>query len=178
MEIIIKYWSQITVVIGIVIGGIGFILKILLNWNLRKKEITFSKLKETKIIELKNFYSSYINLEVELKNLLRATAQNKEEDIQTIQQRMPEIWKQFYFDSTFIRLYLSTDELEIFEELKKELDNIQLKIDFYRIDQKFGEYDNDLIKELRHIRDEIFPVRIPALLKQIEKNFKNDFNIK
>ena len=91
---------------------------------------------------------------------------------------MPEIWKQFYFDSTFIRLYLSTDELVIFEELKKELDNIQLKIDFYRIDQKFGKYDNDLIKELRHIMDEIFPVRIPALLKQIEQNFKKDFNIK
>ena len=87
MEIIIKYWSQITVVIGIVIGGIGFILKILLNWNLRKKEITFSKLKETKIIELKNFYSSYINLEVELKNLLHATAQDQIEDIKIIQQK-------------------------------------------------------------------------------------------
>ena len=146
--------------------------------ELEKKEITFSKIKETKIIELRRFYSSYINLEFELKRLFHATAQDRAEDVAEIQLRMPEIWKQFCLDSTFLRIYLSNNELEIFEELKKELDNAQLKIDYYRMDQKYKKYDNDLIKELRYIRDEVFPNKIPALLKQIESNFKKDFNIK
>lgn len=178
LEISIKYWSQITVLIGILFGGIGFLLSLYFNWNIKKKEITFSKIRETKIIELRAFYTSYVNLEVHLKSLQFATSQNRKEYEDEIRKKMPEIWKQFYLDFTFLRIFLNSDELEKFEELNGELDNIQKKIDFYQIDREYETYDNDLIKELRHIRDDVFPKRIPALLKAIEKNLKKDFNIR
>lgn len=175
---VISYWSQITVLIGVIIGGIGFLLKLYFNWTIKKKEITYSKIRETKIKELREFYSSYVNLEVHLKSLHFASGQNQKEYEAEIKKRMPEIWKKFYLDFTFIKIFLSSDELVLFEELNRELDNIQKKIDFYQIEREYETYDKELIKELRHIRDEIFPKRIPELLKRIEINLKKDFEIK
>jgi len=178
IETIIKYWSQITVLVGVFIGGIGFLLKLYFNWTIKKKEITYSKIRETKIKELREFYSSYVNLEVHLKSLHFASGQNQKEYESEIRKIMPEIWKKFYLDFTFLRIFLSSDEIVLFEELNSELDNIQKKIDFYQIDRNYETYDKELIKELRHIRDEIFPKKIPDLLKRIELNLKKDFNIK
>lgn len=175
---LIDYWSQITVLIGVIIGGIGFLLKLYFNWTIKKKEITYSKIRETKIKELREFYTSYVNLEVHLKSLHFASGQNQKEYEAEIRKRMPEIWKKFYLDFTFLRIFLSSDEIVLFEELNRELDNIQKKIDFYQIDREYETYDKELIKELKYIRDEIFPKRIPDLLKRIEINLKKDFEIK
>lgn len=177
-NILINYWSQITVLISVIIGGIAFLLKLYFNWTIKKKEITYSKIRETKINELREFYTSYVNLEVHLKSLHFASGQNQKEYEVEIRKRMPEIWKKFYLDFTFLRIFLSSDELVLFEELNSELDNVQKKIDFYQIDREYETYDKELIKELRHIRDEIFPKRIPDLLKRIEINLKKDFEIK
>ena len=176
-EKLIKYWSQITVLIGITVGGIGFLLKLYFNWNLKKKEITFSKISETKIAELKNFYETFIILESQLKSLHFATAQNKKEQEIEIREKIPNIWTEFYLSFRFVRIFLNTKELEPFEDLIAELENIQLKINYYKAENDLGVLDNKLIKELRHIRNEIFPKRIPELLSVIEKNLKEGFNI-
>ena len=177
-DILIKYWSQITVLIGVILWGIGFLLKLYFNWILKKKEITYIKIRETKINELREFYSSYIDLEVHLKSLHFASGKRQKEYEAEIRKKMPDIWKKFYLDFTFLRIFLKPDELVFFEQLNDELDNIQKKIDFYKIDREFEAYDKELIKELRYIRDEIFPKRIPDLLKKIETNLRKDFDIK
>jgi hypothetical protein len=178
IEIVTKFWAQIVVLLSVIFGGIGFLLQLYFNWTVKKKEITFSKVRETKIKELREFYSSYINLELHLKSLHFASGQNKKEYETEIRAKMPEIWKKFYLDFTFLRIFLNSDELVHFEELNIELENIQKKIDFYQIDKEFETYDRELILELRHIRDEIFPNRIPTLIKRIELNLRNDFEIK
>ena len=178
LEILVKYWSQITILLGISFGGIGFILKIYFNWSIRQKEITYDKIRETKLKELKQFYTSYMNLETHLKKLQFATAQNRTESETQIRNLLPDIWRQFYLDFTFLRIFLNSDELGVFENLHNELENIQLKLDYYQIDRELNDFDVGLIKELRNIRDNIFPKRIPELLRIIETNLKKDFNIK
>lgn len=174
LEIINKYWSQIIVLLL----GFGYLIKLYFNWRLKQKEITFDKIRETKLKELKQFYKSYINLESHLKELQFAAAKNQTENEHQIRKLLPDIWRQFYLDFTFLRIFLSTEELKSFENLHKELENIQLKLDYYQIDRKLDDYDTELIKELRYIRDNIFPKRIPELLRLIENNLKKDFNIK
>lgn len=178
IEIVTKYWSQIVVLLSVMFGGIGFLLQLYFNWKVKKKEITFSKVRETKIKELREFYSSYINLELHLKSLHFASGQNQKQYEAEIRAKMPEIWKKFYLDFTFLKIFLNSDELVLFEELNIELENIQKKIDYYQIDKEFNNYDRDLILELRHIRDEIFPKRIPKIIKRIEYNLRKDFEIK
>ncbi|MCD4665316.1 MAG: hypothetical protein K8R68_08590, partial [Bacteroidales bacterium] len=128
--------------------------------------------------ELKQFYTSYINLETYLKRLQFAAAQNKTDSEKEVRNKLPDIWRQFYIDFTFLRIFLNTNELAVFENLNEELENIQLKLDFYQLDRELNEYDKELIKELRNIRDNIFPKRIPELLRIVENNLKKDFNIK
>lgn len=174
LEILNKYWSQIIVLLL----GFGYLIKSYFNWRLKQKEITFDKIKETKLKELKQFYKSYINLESHLKQLQFAAAKSKIEEENRVRNLLPDIWRQFYLDFTFLRIFLSSEELKSFENLHKELENIQKKLDYYKIDRDMDDYDMELIKELRYIRDNIFPKRIPELLILIENNLKKDFNIK
>jgi len=178
LEFIVKYWSQLILLLGLFFGGVGFLLKLYFNWNIKRKEITFNKITETKITELKQFYSSFKILETHLKKLQVATAQGNIEFENKVREKLPEIWDKFYHDFTFLRLFLNSEELELFEKLNKVLDDIQLKLDFQRIDRDLGETDSDLVKELRLIRSEVFPKQIPKLLDLIETNLKKEFGVK
>jgi hypothetical protein len=113
-----------------------------------------------------------------LRSLQFATAQGRTENASELRNQMPEIWNHFYLSFTFLRIFLKNEEIKPFEELEKELNNVQLKLDYYKMDYDAGDYDAELIKELRHIRDEVFPKKIPNLLQAIEMNLKKDFNIK
>ena len=168
-EILMKHWSQITLFTGVIMVGIGFIYK--------KKEITYDKIREAKLKELKQFHKSYINLETYLRDLLHASAQDKIDKEKEIRNSLTEVWNQFYLDFSFLRFFLRKDELVVFENLNQELEYIQLKLDLYKIERESNGYDQKLIEELRNIRDNIFPKRIPELLKIIENNFRKDFNI-
>jgi hypothetical protein len=177
-ELLLKNWSQFSVLFITFVGGSGFLLKLYFNWSIRKKEITYNKIRESKIQELRAFYKSYVNLEIHLRGLHHATSVNNQQLEDKLYEKMPELWNQFYFDFTFLKIFLTTSETKVFEELSEELDNIQKNIDFYQIDREFKTVDNNTVKQLRFIRDEVFPKRIPALLKTIEMNLKKDFNIK
>lgn len=176
LQFIVKYWAQFSVLIF----GIGFLFKVYFDWNIRKKEIIFNHIKSTKVNELKAFYDSYIEFELLLKNIHYLTAQSNEKLEKELRQKLPETWKSFKKNMTFLSVFLSKKEYILFEELEKELGNIWLKLDFYEIDRRFEglERDKDLVEELRHIRDVVFPTKLPAILKLIEKNLKKDFNIK
>lgn len=178
MDYLIKYWYQFALLISILFGGIGYLLKLYFAWNIKRKEILFSKIKVTKIDELKEFYKSYIELEFELKNLQSASAVNDIEYEKELRSKLPMLWKSFYFNLTYIRLFLYDDELELFESLYKELNNIHLKLDFYKIEREYGNINKELRSELISIRDDIFPRRLPGLLRKIEYNVKEDFGLR
>jgi hypothetical protein len=161
MNFIVNYLSQIALLVTIFFTGIGYLLKLYFVWSIRKKEILFSKIKESKIAELKEFYNSYVDLEFALRNLYYASAQSQIEKESEIRKRLPDLWKKFYMNMTFLKIFLYDDELELINELDKELNNIYLKIDFYQIDKEFGNVDPALRKELIHIREVVF-----------EKNFQ------
>jgi len=68
-QIVIDNWAQITVIVGV----IGFIISKVIEVNIKKREIKYSKLQEKKIIEIKSFYKSYHALELALRDYLYQT---------------------------------------------------------------------------------------------------------
>ncbi|NVK85194.1 MAG: hypothetical protein HWE21_12785 [Cytophagia bacterium] len=176
-KLLSDYWSQIALIIGITTSGIGYILKVFLSWNLKRKEITFSKVREAKLVELKLFFESYIQLESHLRSLRLAVAQGHETSEKEIRQTLTDSWLKFNLHLTYLKIFLSSDEIEPFEKIQSELENINKKLDFFTIDKQHGTIDSDLIKELRVLGPEVFLKRLPELLNIIQKNLKKDLKI-
>ncbi|NLN96302.1 MAG: hypothetical protein GX128_09060 [Bacteroidales bacterium] len=177
LEIIGTYWPQFSFLLTILIGGTSYLLKIYFDWDLRRREIIFNQIKETKIMELKNFYISFFRLEACLKDLYQALAEDNEESEQEARNEFSDLWIKFKLSFTYLKVFLDLNEIEPFEKLKAILENIHLKLDFYKIDQASKESDRELIKELRKIGREIFPKKIPEIFDVIENNLKKDFKI-
>ncbi|MFZ4861400.1 hypothetical protein ACL9RF_04385 [Sphingobacterium sp. Mn56C] len=57
-KFIIDYWSQIAVIITILVGGIGYLLKIGFDWDLKKREIKYSMILTKRTTALENFISN------------------------------------------------------------------------------------------------------------------------
>jgi len=172
-----EYWAQISLILMIVIGGIGFILRLYFNWSIKKKEITFNKVRDTKVEELRAFYRSFIDLESNLRSLLHAAGQQRVEEETALRKQLPTKWLEFKYSIQFLKLFLEPKEKEICEKLDAELNEVHKQIDFYCIDRAHGAIDQDTIKAFRKVRDEIFPNNIPALINELEKNFRLDFGI-
>ncbi|MCD8448048.1 hypothetical protein [Tenacibaculum finnmarkense] len=177
-KFISEYWSQVTVIIGVLIGGIGFLLKLYFNWTIKKKEITFNKVRATKIAELKEFYKCFIDLETYLQSLHQATGQNRKEQEAELRKELPQKWMAFRVSIQFLRIFLNSTEQAHFEKLYKELDEVHKQIDFYCIDREFGMIEKETRIALKKIRNEIFPKTIPNILKDLENNLRKDFGIK
>ena len=178
IKFISEYWSEVTVIIGVLIGGIGFLMKLYFNWVIKKKEITYNKVKSTKIVELKEFYKCFIDLETYLKSLLLATGQNDKEREAELRKEFPQKWMAFKVSIQFLKVFLTPTEQTHLEKLYKELDEVHKQIDFYYIDREFGMIEKSTREALRKVRDEIFPKTIPNILKDLENNLRKDFQIK
>ena len=178
MDNLLEHGSQITLLITIIFGGIGYLFKLFFDWNIKKKEIVFNKLKETRISALKDFYKSYVDLEMNLKGLRFACAFDDKDHEKEIRKKLPDSWKYFSSNFIYLRLFLYKNELVLFDKINGELNNVQLKVDLLRIGRDSGNIELDLQRELRFITDEIFPKKLPELLREIENNVRIDFNIK
>lgn len=177
-EILVKCWSELTVLIRTLLAGVGFILRQYFVLNLKQKEITYSNVRATKVRELKAFYRSYIELEKNLKALLHAVAQNNNEQENELRKILPEKWLEFRYNVQFLQIFLTAKERKQFDELSEQLNEAQLQIDFYCIDKAFETISKETIKTLIKLRDEIFPKAIPAIMKELEDNLRDVFKIK
>ena len=74
MDLIGQYWSQIIVLLT----AVGVIIIIFLDWDVKKKEIIFDKVKENKIKELKNFYKCFTEVESHLRRWRYSIEGNKQ----------------------------------------------------------------------------------------------------
>ena len=65
----IKSFSEIVVIMG---GLYGF-SKLFINWSIKKKEISFTKIQENKLLEAKEFFKSYQSLRISLESFFNQT---------------------------------------------------------------------------------------------------------
>jgi len=188
-EIIFDNWSQITVLLGIV----GFVIKTLTVFFLKKKEITFSRLQENKILEIKSFYKSYQKLNIDLSTYLnqmlhekdhKALKKNEEEYIKlindiydTFREDIHNHFFDFRYNAMTIKLFFDNEDLSIIDEISNTFDSILKELDTYRSNNKLSNTSEGW-ENLERIRDEDILKRLPELIKKIEVSLRQSFKLK
>jgi hypothetical protein len=176
-ELIIINWSQITVILGV----IGYIVTTLVNWNLRKTEISFTKVQEQKILEIKEFYKSYQKLEYSLYTFLNQTnfGSHEPEILNDIRKQIQEYTMAFEYNCMCLKLFIQESQITTIEEIYNSCCTIRKDIDSWHIyktginPEKYTEYN----EKLNNIGNTQLP-ELSQLLKRIESSLRKDYNIK
>jgi len=174
-ELLIENWAQITILFGL----IGYIIKSLTDFWLRKKEITFSRLQENKILELKEFYKSYQQLEIALTEYLYQTefGEHNSKIFQKIKENISRKFTDFNYNVMCVKLFLDNDDIDTIEEIYITIESIRKDIGkwhIYSTSQNPPEGWDKLIE----IMDERLPKKLPMLMKKIESSLRNNLNLK
>ncbi len=172
VKFVVKYWAQISVLLL----GIGFIIKVYSDWEIRKKDILFSKIYENKIKEVREFLEVYIELEDLLRQLPFIISQ-KNIDYSEISKKLSNLTLKFRFHIVYVRFFLKKNEIIALDELHEKITFIISTINELEVNMAFNHNDKELFKKLTTIRTTDFTETLPTLIKKIEENFKKDYKI-
>ena len=170
-ELLTDYWSQLT----FLLLGLGIIIKIILDFVSKKKEINHSLFQEKKLQAVNNFFQHFSKIEqhwIELPifEVLRKEIKPKELDdiefplISNLKQSILEL--QIYFKEIEHRKFKKI--LENTFEVKKTLADVYLN---YSPDEKTVERSNNFLLK----RDQVSE-KNQELIKEITKSIRNGFN--
>jgi len=190
IEIISDNWSQIAVILGIV----GYVIEKLTVFFLKKKEITFSRLQENKILEIRIFYKSYQTLNIALLTYLEQMLQEKdhktfEKNIEakyiesindvydTFRNDIQNQFLDFKYNAMTVKLFLDNEDLSIIDEISDTFVSIRKKLDTYRSNNELSNTSEGW-ESLVIIRDDDISKRLPELIKKIESSLRQSFKLK
>lgn len=173
-EIILDNWAQIVVIIG----AIGFVIQQLVQFWLKKREITFSRLQENKILEIKEFYKSYQKLEIALRQFLYQTefGTHKDEIFDEIKHRIRDCFIDFDYHVMTVRLFIDSNDLEVIDEIRDTLESIRKDIGKWHIYNE-SPHPPEGWDKLKEIMDDRFPKTLPALIKKIEMSLRKSMKL-
>ncbi len=162
---VIRFWSQITVVIG----AFGIFLKIIFDYKVRQKEIKYSSLYENKILEIKSYYKSYHTFSVALQEFYFQIhfGKHDEEIFQAIRQRIYKAILDYEVTALIVKLFLNNSNIELVDKVSSELESVRVKLELWLIDQRSASptegWQNYLKDSHRKLTKEI-----PLIIKTIE----------
>jgi hypothetical protein len=171
-DIVFQYWSQITVLIGI----IGFCAGKFIELNNKKSEIRFSKLHENKILEIKLFYKSYQSARIALKRFYEQTmfGEHTQEILNNLSQEINEKLIEFEYNSMTIKLFIDNKDLMTIDEILKTLSTIRTDLLIWHINARPNNSTNlpDNLEKIGFTLNKT----LPDLIKNIEGSLRNNFN--
>ena len=167
------YWAQLT----LLIGAIGYCVKSILDLFIKRFEIKFSNLHENRLGQIKIFYKSYLDLERKLAEYYSKTMFSKLEDgaRHVLRLELADCWRTFVYELKLTRLYVRSRDLELLDEIEKSLDEANKTIDMHWIDIEFGTRDKESSKKMEEIRIDLFPKKLPELLKRFENSLRKTY---
>ncbi|MCF6295036.1 MAG: hypothetical protein L3J25_05055 [Flavobacteriaceae bacterium] len=170
-DIILANWAQIV----FLLGSLGVLFTAFINWRYKVNEIRYSKLHENKIVEIKAFYKSFLDLETKVKKYFYQVefGQHSDEIFDRIWLEISEATLSFEYHSCVVRLFLKDPQIKIIEELIEKIESIREKTNNWLI-HKGGLERKKYDKGLSEIGQSIIPKEIPNLLKMLEIQLKKD----
>ncbi|ARV14024.1 hypothetical protein [Polaribacter sp. SA4-12] len=173
-EFIINNWTQIIFILGI----IGFIIKLFIDWDIKKREISFAKIQESKLIEAKEFFRSYQSLRISLQYFLNQTEFGKHSDeiFNKIRDEIRDNYVDFDYKCMTLKLFMETKDIEIIENILTNCESIRMDIERWHI------YKDSITKpegwnKLPEVRGEKFSKTLPSLIKLIETSLRKSYNL-
>lgn len=170
-EIIFQNWTQIV----FILGSIGIVFTAIMNWYYKKREIRYSRLHENKIIEIKDFYKSFFNLETEIKKYYYQAEMgtHSEQIFNEIRSKISIATLDFEYHLRIVRLFINDDQIELIENLKQKIEEVRSNVSKWLI-YKNGPEGRTYSKKLSEVGDKIIPKELPELLKKLEDELKKD----
>lgn len=177
-SIVLENWSQIAVLLGI----IGYIIQLLVNWHIKKLEISFSKVQEMRIQEVKAFYKSYKALRTALTNFLNQTIfgpVSDEEYRKILNETRKEINRcliEFDYNCMVVKLLIEKTEINTIDEIFDTCESIRIDIEKWHI-YKGSRTQPDDWHDLSEIREERLEKILPNLIKIVESSLRRSYKI-
>jgi hypothetical protein len=96
--------AEIVLILGVIFG----IVKLFIDWDVKKREISFTKIQENKLIEAKEFFKSYQSLRNSLQFFFNQTrhGMHKNEVFDKIRDEIQENYIDFEYKSMVLKLFM------------------------------------------------------------------------
>ena len=173
-SLIIENWSQIAIILGI----IGYIIKTVLAWKIKKYEISFFKVQENKINEVKSFYKSYQALRISLEKYINQTefGIHDQKIFTEIKNEIDKCFIDFDYSCMTVKLFIEESKLETIDEIFIICQTIKRDIAKWHIYQKSTNQPENW-DNLEDIRKNRLAKTLPELIKSIEESLRKSYNI-
>jgi preprotein translocase subunit Sss1 len=130
-EFIINNWTQVIFILGV----IGYIIKLFIDWDIKKREISFSKIQESKLLEAKEFFKSYQSLRISLQNFLNQTEFGKHTDdiFNKIRVEIRENYVDFDYKCMTLKLFMESEDIKTIDKILGNCESIRMDIEKWHI---------------------------------------------
>ncbi|WP_299160915.1 hypothetical protein [uncultured Tenacibaculum sp.] len=174
-DIVIKNWAQITVLLGV----LGSVLKVISSWSIKKKEISYSKLQENRLLEIRSFYKSYQTLKNSLERFLNQTefGLHDHKILNDIAKTIKNNFIDFEFKCMTLKLFIEMEDIETIDEIISSCNDIDKGVNRFHI-YKNSHNPPEGWDNLDELRTEINNGTLPTSIKKIETNFRRNFYLK
>lgn len=123
-EFIIKYWSQISVMMTILFGGIWNVSKLFLDWNIKQKEIKYSTIFAKRIVSLEDYIFNTTQFERFFKNLSYYEIGSQKISPKEVDEMVEKYQVPFLRASSNFKIFAKKDDRSIIDRLDEVfLDN-------------------------------------------------------
>ncbi len=163
MDFILKYWAQITVLVGV----IGYILKGYWDFKIKKLEIKSTLVFKERLKIISKFYSCYMSWQSHVKILIEHKLSIEKDSPELLKAHL-QAWKDFIDTFHKITLFIPSENKD-FSELK--VIGVELQKAYF----KFSE--NDVNKESIKVEVETLNKKAIIQIAKIISYFNKEFGI-
>lgn len=171
-DVIFKNWSQIV----LFLGAIGYIIKSFTEWKFKKYEISFYKIQENKILEVKNFYKCYNQLDAALFTFTQQTLDEQvmNEKAKELRYNIDIAYVELRNNCLSLKLFINENEIKTIDEILGLYQKVTIEIALWNV-RRVAKTSN-----WNYFKDEFYDIqgeKIPDLIKEFERSFRASYNL-
>lgn len=171
--IIKQYWSQLI----LLLGAIGYLIRIFFNYRIKKKEIRFSKIEESKLLEIKSFLKAFKDLEYSVREYAAQSyfGDPSKDELKKLKNEILLKNKELELKSSYVKLFLPEEMQPVIDEVNEFLWNINKTVSRWMIYQK-SKPPEDVKRQYDELYKTTIPEKLPTLIKKLEKELRSSIS--
>lgn len=175
MEVIMQYWSQFI----LVFIGLGYLIRKIIDWNIKKTEIKYSSLQIERTNAIKEFYKTFILLQLDFNEYLLYSKLKKKDMVNEKIEQMNLNWSKFFMSFSLLKLFIDEKYKDTFENIYSTLQHLHNEIDCFYIEIETNDLTQEQINvKFNNIANEKIGKELYSVINEIEKIIRSNFGAK